>query len=119
MEETTDIILQMQSITETIEKIPILPDLLDKLQDQINIFVFSLLAPYVLPVIGQVKAELATGSSEVIASSRDKQHIVFRDDHSSDPTHSMLSKDHFSNVSQVSTSAGEGSRTVTTRGGAC
>ena len=91
----------MQNITETIEKIPILPDLLDKLQDQINIFVFSLLAPYVLPVIGQVKAELATGSSQVIASSRDKQHIVFRDDHSSDPTHSMLSKDHFSNVSAI------------------
>ena len=66
--------------------------------DQINIFVFSLLAPFILPVINQVKRELATGSSEIIQSSREKQLIVFRDDRSSDPTHSMLSKDHFSNI---------------------
>jgi hypothetical protein len=88
----------MMSINETIEKIPILPDLLEQLTEQLNIFVFSLLAPFVLPIISQVKEELATGSSEVIQSSRDKQLIVFHDDNSSDPTHSMLSKDHFSNI---------------------
>jgi len=88
----------MQSIAEFIEKIPILPDLLEEVQNQVTVFVFSLLAPYVLPILSQVKAELETGSSEVIASSRDKQHVVFNDDHCTDPTHSMLSKDHFSNV---------------------
>ena len=88
----------MQSITEAIEKIPILPDLIDQLEEQVNIFVFSLLAPFVLPIINQIKTELNTGSSEIIQSSKDKQLIVFHDDHSTDPTHSMLSKDHFSNV---------------------
>ncbi|KAI9753962.1 MAG: hypothetical protein M4579_004922 [Chaenotheca gracillima] len=88
----------MQSITETIEKIPVLPALIEQVQDQINIFVFSLLAPFVLPVISQIKAELSTGSSEVIQSSKEKQQIVWYDDRSTDPTHSMLSKDHFSNV---------------------
>ncbi|KAJ9606018.1 hypothetical protein H2200_009867 [Cladophialophora chaetospira] len=88
----------MQSITETIEKIPILPDLLENLQDEINKFVFSLLAPYVVPIINQVKTELNTGSNEIIQSSVAQQHVVFNDDNSSDPTHSMLSKDHFSNV---------------------
>ncbi|KAL6252659.1 hypothetical protein RBB50_000378 [Rhinocladiella similis] len=88
----------MQSITETIEKIPILPDLIENIQDEINKFVFSLLAPYVVPIINQVKNELNTGSNEIIQSSLDKQHIVFDDDQSSDPTHSMLSKDHFSNI---------------------
>jgi hypothetical protein len=88
----------MQSITEFIEKIPILPDLIEEVQNQVTVFVFSLLAPYVLPILSQVKAELETGSSEVIASSREKQHIVFDDDDCTDPTHSMLSKDHFSNV---------------------
>ncbi|KAG8533842.1 uncharacterized protein KY384_001583 [Bacidia gigantensis] len=88
----------MQSITEAIEKIPVLPQLLENLQEQLNIFVFSLLAPFVLPIVNQVKTELNTGSSEIIQSSKDKQLIVFRDDNSSDPTHSMLSKDHFSNV---------------------
>ena len=56
------------------------------------------MAPFILPIIQQVKTELATGSSEIIESSREKQHIVFRDDRCSDPTHSMLSKDHFSNI---------------------
>ena len=88
----------MQQITETIEKIPVLPELLENLQEQVNVFVFSLLAPFVLPIINQVKTELNTGSSEIIQSSKEKQLIVFRDDNSTDPTHSMLSKDHFSNV---------------------
>lgn len=59
---------------------------------------FSLLAPFVLPIINQVKTELTIGSSEIIQSSKEKQLIVFHDDSSSDPTHSMLSKDHFSNI---------------------
>lgn len=88
----------MQSITETIEKIPILPDLIENIQEQVNIFVFSLLAPFILPIIQQIKSELNTGSNAVIQSSLAAQHIVFRDDNCSDPTHSMLSKDHFSNV---------------------
>jgi hypothetical protein len=61
-------------------------------------FVFSLLAPFVLPIINQVKTELNTGSSEIIQSSKEKQLVVFYDDNSSNPTHSMLSKDHFSNI---------------------
>lgn len=86
----------MQSITETIEKIPILPDLIENLENQVSIFVFSLLAPFVLPIIRQVKTELATGSSEIISSSKAQQLHVFNDDIDSNPTHSMLSKDHFS-----------------------
>ncbi|KAK5951489.1 hypothetical protein OHC33_007545 [Knufia fluminis] len=88
----------MQGITETIEKIPILPDLIEQVQEQVNIFVFSLLAPFVLPIVSAIKNELNTGSNAIIQSSVEAQHIVFRDDDCSDPTHSMLSKDHFSNV---------------------
>lgn len=88
----------MQQITEAIEKIPVLPELIEQVTEQINVFVFSLLAPFVVPIIDQIQNELQTGSSEVIASSKDKQLIVFNDDSCTDPTHSMLSKDHFSNV---------------------
>ncbi|EKD18551.1 heterokaryon incompatibility protein Het-C [Drepanopeziza brunnea f. sp. 'multigermtubi' MB_m1] len=88
----------MLSITEAIEKVPVLPELIEQLEGQVNVFVFSLIAPFVLPIISQIKNELNTGSSEIIQSSKDKQLIVFNDDESSDPTHSMLSKDHFSNV---------------------
>ncbi|KAL4930574.1 Het-C domain-containing protein [Aspergillus undulatus] len=88
----------LKSINEAIEKIPVLPELIEQVSEQISVAVFSILAPYVLPILKQVKTELQTGSSEVIQSSREQQHIVFNDDSCSDPTHSMLSKDHFSNV---------------------
>jgi hypothetical protein len=88
----------MKSLSTAIDTIPILPDLIEQLQDQVNLFVFSLLAPYIMPVISQVKNELHTGSSEVIKSSQDHQMAVFSNDEDTDPTHSMLSKDHFSNV---------------------
>lgn len=88
----------MKAISSAVSKIPILPDLLDKISEQLNIWVFSLIAPFLLPVIRQVKKEVEGGSSAVIKSSKDAQHVVFNDPYSTDPTHSMLSKDHFSNV---------------------
>jgi len=88
----------VKSISEAVEKIPVLPDLIEQIQNQVSLFVFSLLAPFMVPIIQQVKNELRTGSSEIIQSSREQQHVVFNDDRSTDPTHSMLSKDHFSNV---------------------
>ncbi|CAK7212036.1 hypothetical protein SBRCBS47491_001327 [Sporothrix bragantina] len=88
----------LQKITEAIEKIPVLPQLIEQLEDQLSIFVFSVIAPFVVPVIQQIQNELATGSSEIIQSSKNEQLIVFNDDDCSDPTHSMLSKDHFSNI---------------------
>lgn len=88
----------MQKISKAIDNVPMLPEIIEKLEEQINIFVFGLLAPFVLPLIEQLKNELNTGSSEIIQSSKDKQLIVFDDDDCSDPTHSMLAKDHFSNI---------------------
>jgi hypothetical protein len=89
----------MKAISEAIEKIPILPQIIEQLEDQLSMWVFTIIAPFVLPIISQVKNELSTGSNEIIASSESLQHIVFTDHNCSDPTHSMLSKDHFSNVS--------------------
>ncbi|KAL7939448.1 heterokaryon incompatibility protein Het-C domain-containing protein, partial [Trichoderma chlorosporum] len=88
----------MKSISGAIENIPILPQLIEQLEEQLSIFVFSIMAPFIVPLIHQIKNELQTGSSEIIESSKKEQHIVFDDDDSSDPTHSMLSKDHFSNI---------------------
>jgi hypothetical protein len=88
----------VQNISKTIDEIPVLPELVEQIQSQVSLFVFGLLSPIVTPIIQQVKNELNTGSEEIINSSREKQHIVFNDDNSTDPTHSMLSKDHFSSV---------------------
>ncbi|KAF3023481.1 hypothetical protein G7054_g3502 [Neopestalotiopsis clavispora] len=88
----------LKSISEAIEKIPVLPKLIENLEEQMSVWVFSIMAPMVVPVLQQIKNELRTGSAEIIASSENEQHIVFNDDNCSDPTHSMLSKDHFSNI---------------------
>ncbi|KAL7786399.1 heterokaryon incompatibility protein Het-C domain-containing protein [Trichoderma ceciliae] len=88
----------MKSISSAVEKIPILPKIIEQLEEQLSIFVFSIIAPFIVPLIHQIKSELQTGSTEIIESSLKEQHIVFDDDYSTDPTHSMLSKDHFSNI---------------------
>ncbi|ROW07695.1 hypothetical protein VMCG_03491 [Cytospora schulzeri] len=88
----------LQNVTEAIEKIPVLPKIVEQLEEQLSVFVFSVIAPFVVPLINQIKNELRTGSDEIIASSEDEQFVVFNDDESTDPTHSMLAKDHFSNI---------------------
>lgn len=88
----------MKTITSAVEKIPVLPKIIEQLEEQLSKFVFSIIAPFVVPLIHQIRAELRTGSDEIVHSSEQEQHIVFSDDRCTDPTHSMLSKDHFSNV---------------------
>lgn len=88
----------MKTIDNAIGKIPILPKIIEQLEEQLTQFVFSIMAPFIVPLIRQIRNELKTGSDEIIQSSQNQQHVVFNDDNSTDPTHSMLSKDHFSNV---------------------
>jgi len=88
----------MKDISNATDKIPVLPKILEQLEEQLSMFIFSLIAPFIIPIIHQIGAELKTGSEEIIQSSVNEQHIVFDDSRSTDPTHSMLSKDHFSNV---------------------
>ncbi|CAG9954987.1 unnamed protein product [Clonostachys rosea f. rosea IK726] len=88
----------MKGITAAIEKIPVLPKIIEQLEEELSRFVFSLIAPFVVPLIQNIKNELATGSNQIIESSEAEQHVVFDNDDSSDPTHSMLSKDHFTNI---------------------
>ncbi|KAJ3476240.1 hypothetical protein NLG97_g9191 [Lecanicillium saksenae] len=88
----------MKSINNAMDKIPVLPKMIEQLEEQLTQFVFSIMAPFVVPLIRQIRNELKTGSEEIIQSSENQQHVVFNDDNSTDPTHSMLSKDHFSNI---------------------
>ncbi|KAL2122789.1 hypothetical protein VTJ04DRAFT_3244 [Mycothermus thermophilus] len=88
----------LKDLSQKISQVPILPKILEQLEEQLSLFVFQIIAPFVLPVLQQIKNELATGATEIIESSKNEQHIVFEDDDCSDPTHSMLSKDHFTNI---------------------
>jgi hypothetical protein len=87
----------VRTISGIISKIPGLEKLIDTITERVTIFVFSLLAPYLKPLIAAATKELKTGSSAVVDSSGKHQYEVWENNSSSDPTHSMLSKDHFSN----------------------
>ena len=88
----------VRSISEIVSKIPGLEKLIDTITERVTLFVLSLLAPFVLPIIKTASAQLKTGSSAVLESSARHQFDVWNNSSSTDPTHSMLSKDHFSNV---------------------
>ncbi|KAK4705310.1 hypothetical protein P7C70_g893, partial [Phenoliferia sp. Uapishka_3] len=83
----------VKGIERTIERIPGLSSLVEKLTDSINRFIFTTLEPLLKPVMGQATTALQQGSAEVI--NNEDQFEVFNNPHASDPTHSFLSKDHF------------------------
>ena len=88
----------VRSISAIIEKIPGLEALVEKIVETLTVFILSLLAPFVRPVLEAVSKSLQSGSEGVVNSSGKHQYEVWTNPNSSDPTHSMLSKDHFSNL---------------------
>ena len=88
----------VRTISSVIEKIPGLEALVERIVETLTVFILSLLAPFVRPILNAVTKSLQTGSEGVISSSKNHQYEVWTNPHSSDPTHSMLSKDHFSNL---------------------
>lgn len=88
----------VKAISATIEKIPGLEALVEKITERLTLFVLSLLAPFIRPIINAVSAQLKAGSSTVVDASGKHQFEPWTDPYCSDPTHSLLSKDHFSNI---------------------
>ncbi|KAK8094102.1 heterokaryon incompatibility protein Het-C [Apiospora hydei] len=88
----------VKSINRGIAKIPGLESLLEHISETLTAFVLGLLAPFIRPIINQVTKVLKDGSSGVIATSANAQLEPWRNPNCTDPTHSMLSKDHFTNV---------------------
>ncbi|KAH9478428.1 hypothetical protein JR316_0008883 [Psilocybe cubensis] len=83
----------VKKISKTIEKIPGLGPLIEKLMDSISVFVFTTLEPFLKPILKSATSGLQSVSGEVIDNQ--DQYEVFNDPRASDPTHSFLSKDHF------------------------
>ncbi|KAJ3775032.1 heterokaryon incompatibility protein Het-C-domain-containing protein [Lentinula raphanica] len=82
-----------KKIEKTIEKIPGLGPLIEKIMDSVSVFVFTTLEPFVKPLLQTATSGLQSVSGEVIDNQ--DQYEVFNDPRASDPTHSFLSKDHF------------------------
>ncbi|KAF6744747.1 heterokaryon incompatibility protein Het-C-domain-containing protein [Ephemerocybe angulata] len=83
----------VKKISKTIEKIPGLGPLIEKLMDSLSVFVFTTIEPFLKPILKSATAGLQDASAEVVNSH--DQYEVFNDPRASDPTHSFLSKDHF------------------------
>ncbi|CAE6472919.1 unnamed protein product [Rhizoctonia solani] len=83
----------MHDITETIQNIPGLEKLMDELTNAMNAYVYTTLEPWLTPILQQTTGALQEGSAAVIDS--DDQYEVFNNPDASDPSHSLLSKDHF------------------------
>ena len=88
----------VRSISAVIEKIPGFEALVDKITETLTIFILSLLAPFVRPVIDGISKSLQAGSSGIVDASGQHQYEPWTDPNCSNPTHSLLSKDHFSNI---------------------
>ncbi|KAK4689945.1 hypothetical protein P7C73_g156, partial [Tremellales sp. Uapishka_1] len=83
----------IKKISMTIDKIPGLGPLVEKIQNSVSVFIITTLEPFVKPILGQATAALGQSSQAVIDSQ--DQYEVWNDMNASDPTHSYLSKDHF------------------------
>ncbi|KKA25674.1 HET-C domain protein HetC [Rasamsonia emersonii CBS 393.64] len=88
----------VRTVSSIIEKIPGLEDLVEKITEAVTVYVFSLLAPFIRPIINAASQALQTGSAGVIDASGKHQYEPWTDPTCTDPTHSLLSKDHFANV---------------------
>lgn len=88
----------VKAISRGISKIPGLEKLIEHISETLTAFVLGLLAPFIRPIINQVSKVLKDGSSGVISASSNSQLEPWDNPHCSDPTHSMLSKDHFTNI---------------------
>lgn len=88
----------VKAIHKTISKIPGLEKLIEHVSETLTAFVLGLLAPFIRPIIEQVSKALKDGSSGVIGANAKSQLEPWRDAHCDNPTHSMLSKDHFTNI---------------------
>ncbi|KAF2120837.1 heterokaryon incompatibility protein Het-C-domain-containing protein [Lophiotrema nucula] len=88
----------VRNISAIISKIPGLEKLIETITERVTLFVLSLLAPFIMPLIKAASKQLKQGSSAVVDAAAKHQFEPWTNPHSTDPTHSMLSKDHFSNI---------------------
>ncbi|KAK9480236.1 heterokaryon incompatibility Het-C, partial [Lipomyces japonicus] len=84
----------MKGIDAVLAKIPFLDALIDKISDTLTVFVMGLIAPFIQPIVNQIVKQMQKGSQNVV-DNRDQEE-VWHVPTAHDPTHSNLSKDHFS-----------------------
>ncbi|TIC22508.1 Het-C-domain-containing protein, partial [Wallemia mellicola] len=85
-----------RAIEAVMDKIPFINELLDEASNTLQVFIYSTIEPVLSPILKNLKDAMFEVSAGVIDDH--SQRIVFNDPNASDPTHSMLAKDHFGNI---------------------
>jgi len=70
----------MKTVVQALDMIPGLSETIETLTGALQIFVFSMMAPFIKPILGQVRDLLGIGSKGVLASSEAAQFRVFDDE---------------------------------------
>lgn len=68
--------------------------MVNQLSEKLAVWVLATIEPYVRPILHSIIKGFQSGQDLVTA--RPDQLAVFNDAYDTDPTHSMLAKDHFS-----------------------
>lgn len=87
------ILIFRDKIMMTLEKIPGLSWLMAKISDTLSAFVMTTIEPLIKPAMKTLTTQLQAGAHTVI--NKADQYEVFTNPNAMDPTHSLLSKDHF------------------------
>jgi hypothetical protein len=88
------------SIAKTVSEninVPFIQPTIAKISQAVDMFVYSLLSAYVKPIIENIRQELQSVTNEVSKQDANAGNIFAAGD-DTDPSHSQLAKDHFTNV---------------------
>jgi Heterokaryon incompatibility protein Het-C len=77
----------VRAISATIEKIPGLEMLVEKITETLTVFVLSLLSPFIRPIINAISKQLQQGSGGIVEASGKSQYEPWNNPNCTDPTH--------------------------------
>lgn len=79
-------------------RIPLVSDALAEVSAALDKFVYSLLAAFIKPVIQNMRDSLLVAKQEVQKMEKAQPSVFDNESSASDPTHTLLAKDHFTNA---------------------
>lgn len=82
----------MKRIEATLDKIPLIGALVEKISNSVSVFVMTTMEPFVKPLLGTATDALGSSSQALLDAHHDDQYEVWNDPNCTDPTHSFLSK---------------------------
>lgn len=85
----------MMKIEKFLDAVPLLSSIKEKIADTFTIFIMGVIQPIITPILNDLVNTLHSGTEMIVND--EEQFRVWNDPNYDNPTHSQLSKDHFSN----------------------